>query len=238
MGTALYKGRGSFRPVIDVRTLGKRFGMRWVLRGVSLAAGHGEVVGLLGPNGSGKSTILRVVATVLKPDAGVVTVDGFDVVRDASEIRRHIGYLGHLTGLYDDLTARENLDFAARMLGVFPGRVMETLEQVDLTAAADDRVRGFSAGMQRRLSLGRLILRAPNVLLLDEPYTNLDTFGVALVNSLIGSVVARGGAVIMAMHELAPARDILDRTVSLANGRVELPTDSVPLPAFGVAALN
>lgn len=238
MGTALYKGRGSFRPVVDVRTLGKRFGLRWVLRGVSLTAGPGEVVGLLGPNGSGKSTILRVLATVLKPDAGVVTVDGLDVVRDASEIRRHIGYLGHLTGLYDDLTARENLEFAARMLGVFPARVMETLEQVDLAAAADDRVRGFSAGMQRRLSLGRLILRAPNVLLLDEPYTNLDTVGVALVNSVIESVVARGGAVIMAMHELAPARDILDRTVNIANGRVELSTDSVPLPAFGVAALN
>lgn len=207
------------RRAIDVHGLGRRFGLRWVLRGVTLHADVGEVVGLLGANGSGKSTVLRVIGTLLRPSAGTVTVNGRDVVRDASAVREQVGYLSHTAGLYDDLTARENLRFVADMLGEDASAVDGILDRVGLRPVADDRVRGFSAGMQRRLALGRLILRKPCVLLLDEPFSNLDADGVALMNGVIADIISAGGTALVALHELAPARRILDRTVTLVNGR-------------------
>lgn len=206
---------------IVVSGLGKRFGIRWVLRGVTLEVRRGEAVGLLGPNGSGKSTVLRILATLLSPNAGTGSVNGLDIVRDAIGIRSQVGYLAHTPGLYDDLTARENLWFAADMLGLPYTAVQGSLERVGLAHVAGDRVRGFSAGMQRRLALARLILRNPRVLLLDEPYSNLDTEGVELMNSLIAGVVRSGGAALVALHELAPARVVLDRTLNLVEGRIE-----------------
>jgi heme exporter protein A len=204
-----------------VNSLGKRFGLRWVLRGVSLEIRRGEAVGLLGPNGSGKSTVLRILATLLTPNAGTASVNGLDIVRDASTVRGQVGYLAHTPGLYDDLTARENLCFAADMLGLPYTSVEGTLERVGLAHVAGDRVRGFSAGMQRRLALARLILRSPRILLLDEPYSNLDAEGVELMNAVIGGIARSGGTALVALHELAPARAVLDRTVTLVEGRIE-----------------
>ena len=214
---------------ISASGLGKRFGVRWVLRGVSLDVQRGEAVGLLGSNGSGKSTLLRVLGTLLTPNAGTGSVNGHDIVRDAGSVRGEVGYLAHTPGLYDDLTARENLVFAADMLGLPHTAVDGSLERVGLTYAADDRVRGFSAGMQRRLALARLILRNPRVLFLDEPYSNLDADGVVLMNSVINGIVRAGGAALVALHELAPARAMLDRTLTLVDGRIE----AVP-PARGI----
>jgi heme exporter protein A len=206
---------------ITLNGLGKRFGARWVLRGVTLDVSRGEAVGLLGANGSGKSTILRILGTLLNPTVGTATIDGLDIARDASEVRGRVGYLAHTPGLYDDLTARENLRFAADMLGLPFAAVEESLERVGLARVAGDRVRGFSAGMQRRLGIARLVLRAPRILLLDEPYSNLDTEGIELMNSIVGDVVRSGGAALVALHELAPARGVLARTVSLVDGRIE-----------------
>ena len=208
---------------IVVSGLGKRFGTRWVLRGVSLDVIRGEAVGLMGPNGSGKSTVLRILGTLLNPNAGAGSVDGYDIVRDASSVRGKIGFLAHTPGLYDDLTARENLRFAADMLGLSHTVADGSLERVGLAHVADDRVRGFSAGMQRRLALARLILRSPRVLLLDEPYSNLDNQGVELMNSVINDVVRSEGAALVALHELAPAKATLDRTLTIVDGRIEAP---------------
>jgi heme exporter protein A len=206
---------------IHVSGLGKRFGIRWVLRGVSFDVRCGEAVALLGPNGSGKSTVLRILATLLNPNAGTVSVTGLDIIRDASSIRGHVGFLAHTPGLYDDLTARENLRFAADMSG-FPYTAAEScLERVGLAHVADDRVRGFSAGMQRRLALARLILRRPRVLLLDEPYSNLDVDGVDLMNDVLASTIRAGGAALVALHELAPSKGTLDRTLTLVGGRID-----------------
>ena len=208
-------------PAIDASGLGRRFGTRWVLRGVSLQVRRGEAVGLLGANGSGKSTVLRIVGTLLKPNAGSASVNGLDVVKDASSVRSQVGYLAHTPGLYDDLTARENLRFAADMLGLPYSAVESSLERVGLMHVARDRVRGFSAGMQRRLALARLMMRNPRVLLLDEPYSNLDAEGIELMNSIFAAVVRSGGAALVALHELAPAKGMLDRTLTLVNGRIE-----------------
>ncbi|MEX2177152.1 MAG: heme ABC exporter ATP-binding protein CcmA [Gemmatimonadaceae bacterium] len=214
---------GQSGRAIDVCGVGKRFGARWVLRGVTLDVQAGEAVGLMGPNGSGKSTVLRIAGTLLRPSAGTAYVHGLDVVRDAGAVRAHVGYLAHTPGLYDDLTARENLVFAADMLGLAHAPVHGLIERVGLARVADDRVRGFSAGMQRRLALARLMLRNPRVLLLDEPYANLDAEGVALMNATIGDVVRTGGAALVVLHELAPAGTMLDRTLTLADGRIESP---------------
>ena len=205
---------------IDARGLGRRFGIRWVLRGVTFDVGRGQAAALLGPNGSGKSTVLRILATLLRPNAGTATVNEHDIVREAAGVRGQIGYLAHTPGLYDDLTARENLLFAADMLGLPHASVDGNLARVGLDAVADSRVRGFSAGMQRRLALARLIMRSPSILLLDEPYANLDEDGVELMNSVIRDVVTSGGAALLALHELAPARSILDCTLTLAEGRI------------------
>lgn len=214
---------------IVLNGLGKRFGNRWVLRGVTLEIACGEAVGLLGSNGSGKSTILRVLATLIKPNAGSGAVNGLDLVRDAAAVRTKVGYLAHTPGLYDDLTARENLLFAADMLGVPYAGVDAVLERVGLTNAADDRVRGFSAGMQRRLAIARLVLRNPKYLLLDEPYSNLDSEGVELVNSIVGDIVRSGGAALIALHELAPARQTLQRSLTIRDGRIAgVPSSNVP----------
>lgn len=207
-------------PAIDATGVTRRFGTNWVLRGVTLRVDAGEVVGLLGANGSGKSTLLKICATLLRPQGGTVRIAGHDVVRAAHEVRAQIGYLAHSAALYQDLTARENLAFASAMLDR-PARDGDVaLERVGLAGAAERRVREMSAGMQRRVALARLILVRPRLLLLDEPYGNLDTDGIALMNALIAEWANDGVAALVVLHELAPAGDILDRTATIAEGRI------------------
>jgi heme exporter protein A len=124
-----------------------------------------------------------------------------------------------LPGLYDDLTASENLLFATRMLGLPPTVIPGALRHVGIGRYSAERVRGFSAGMQRRLALARLLLASPALLLLDEPYSNLDSDGVALINATIEEVKRRNGAAIVVLHETAPALPVLDRCISLLDGR-------------------
>jgi heme exporter protein A len=204
---------------IDATGVARRFGTRWVLRGVTLQVRPGETVGLLGANGSGKSTLLRICATLLKPSAGSASVFGHDVVKAPDEVRSRIGFLAHEPGLYHDLTARENLEFAATMLGTAAAEVDAALARVELTYAAHERVRGFSAGMERRLAAARMLLARPRLLLLDEPYSNLDAAGISMMSGIISDVVRGGGAALVVLHELAPAAGIVSRTVTIQNGR-------------------
>jgi ABC-type multidrug transport system ATPase subunit len=164
---------------------------------------------------------------LLPPSAGTASLAGSDVVRDASTVRRLAGFLAHTPGLYDDLTARENLRFAADMIGVPYATAEDGLERVGLMHVAGERVRAFSAGMQRRLALARLTLHRPRVLLMDEPYSNLDAEGVALVNAVVGDVVRAGGAALLVLHELAPSGDLLDRTLTLVDGRIAAPGSGI-----------
>lgn len=194
--------------------------MRWALRGVSLEVEPGEVVGIMGHNGSGKSTLLRVVSTALRPSAGEGWVFGKHLVREAVEVRSHIGFLAHSPGLYDDLTATENLIFAARMLGVPEGQIPAALERVGLAREANERVRGFSAGMQRRLALARMTLGSPGLLLLDEPYNNFDPQGIELVNEVIQDARRSGGAALVVLHDKRQGERVLDRIVELGRGAV------------------
>jgi heme exporter protein A len=205
---------------IDADGIARRYGARWVLKGVSLQVAPGEIVGLLGTNGSGKSTLLRVLATLLRPNGGSARIAGADLMREPDLVRERVGYLAHRPGVYDDLTALENLRFALQMQG--GGRVTAeaALERVGLAPEAGARARGFSAGMQRRLALARLLLREPALLLLDEPYSNLDAAGIALMNEVLRDASARGAAAIVVLHETAPAAGLLTRLLQLADGRV------------------
>lgn len=227
-------------PALALDGIARRFARRWVLRGVSLRVERGEVVALTGRNGSGKTTLLRVVTTGLRPTRGTGRVFGHDLVRAAGAVRAHVGMLAHSAGLYDDLTATENLEFAQRMSGLKaePVRAVEALERVGLAAESRERVRGFSAGMRRRLALARLLLRPPDLLLLDEPYASFDADGLRLVNAFAAEVARSGGAVVIATHELARGRGLIDRTVRIDEGVLAERDTAVDMAADAAQSLD
>lgn len=207
---------------VDIQNIARRFARRWVLRGVTLQVAAGETVALMGRNGSGKTTLLRVIATSLRPTRGGGTVYGNELIRDADDVRECVGVLAHHAGLYDDLTASENLVFAMRMSGLAAGRdqIQSALNEVGLAAEAKERVRGFSAGMRRRLALARLLLRPPRLLLLDEPYAAFDQHGIDFVNDFVRRIIAQGGAAIVATHDPARVSAIARRFVRIEDGRI------------------
>lgn len=191
----------------------------------------------MGHNGSGKSTLLRVVSTVIKPSAGEGWVFGHHLVKQAISVRAVTGFLAHSPGLYDDLSAWENLSFACRMLGVPEAEIGPVLERVGLTRERDERVRGYSAGMQRRLALGRLLLARPRILLLDEPYNNFDAAGIELVNDVIRSTREQGGAALVVLHDRRQGERVLDRIVELSRGGMLDAAEGRRLTAEGPRAL-
>lgn len=207
---------------INLAGITRRFGRRWVLRGVDLDVRAGEAVALMGRNGSGKTTLLRVISTLIRPSRGTGRVFGHDLLEGAAEIREFIGLLGHHSGLYEDLTAEENLRFSLGMAGRAwrPELTAEALERVSLLPERHERVRGFSAGMRRRLALARLILRPPRLLLLDEPYAAFDQFGIELVNGFAREITAQGGAAVIATHDYNRARQTVDRAIRVEDGRI------------------
>ena len=208
---------------VDLQNIARRFARRWVLRGASMQVRPGEVVAMLGKNGSGKTTLLRVIATSLRPTRGTGTVFGNELVTDADSVRECVGVLGHHSGLYDDLTASENLKFATQMSGMRVPReqILQALNEVGLGDEAGERVRGFSAGMRRRLALARLLLRPPRLLLLDEPYAAFDQHGIDFVNDFVRKTTARGGAAIIVTHDPVRVRDVAVRAVRITDGRIE-----------------
>jgi heme exporter protein A len=161
-----------------------------------------------------------VISTTLRPSAGEGWVHGHHLVRDAIEVRRHIGFLAHSPGLYDDLTATENLQFAARMFGIAESGIDDVIDRVGLAHSRNERVRGFSAGMQRRLALARLMLGEPSLLLLDEPYNNFDPQGIELVNEVIEEARRKGGSALVVLHDQRQGERVLDRIIELGRGAV------------------
>lgn len=208
---------------------------------MSLSVAPGEVVGLEGHNGSGKSTLLRIAATSLKATSGSVFVDGRLAEDAPDQARARIALMSFQPGLYDDLTARENLHFASRMLDLRAPDLDSVLERVGLRKEGDERVRTFSSGMQRRLSLGRLLLQQPKILLLDEPYNSFDRAGVSLVNEIVREVCAAGGCALIVLHDHHSAEGMLDRTIVLRHGLIANPASEAqqnvsPRAVAGVSA--
>ncbi len=209
------------RRGLEVEGIAKRFGHRWALRGASVRVEAGVAAALMGHNGSGKTTLLRIIATTLRPTRGGGTVFGHDLLKGADEIRGHVGALYHAPGVYGDLTARENLEFARRMRGgASEVGVDAALDRVGLSYAADERAAGFSSGMTRRLALARLMMRPPRLLLLDEPYASFDADGIELVNEMVRETADGGGIVLIATHDPARSSAVVDEVITLQEGRV------------------
>jgi heme exporter protein A len=209
-------------PALEIRAVARRFGYRWALRGVSLKLEAGEALILLGANGSGKTTLLRVVATALRPTRGEGWVYGHSLTLEPDRVRGEIGYFGYSPGLYDDLTALENLAFSCRMNGLRVDRQELTgvLQRVGLEREEHERARFFSAGMRRRLALARLLLRPARLWLLDEPYSSFDAEGIALINQILAEAKQNGTAVLLATHDEERVAPVADRSLVLEAGRV------------------
>jgi len=210
---------------VSCRGLSRRFGAVWAVRDVAFALPPRSVLLVVGPNGSGKTTLLRVLATAVRPTAGVAAVFGHDVMREADAVRAISAFVGVPPGVYDPLTARENLQFAAAMWGRPREHVGPWLERVGLAGVADRPVRTFSQGMKRRLALARAGLAAPRLLLLDEPWSGLDAEGVHLVRDMVTETTERGGCAIIATHEWERGARLADTMLALAGGR---PVDIAP----------
>lgn len=207
---------------IETFSLSRRYGRRWALIDASLRFPDGSVTLVAGRNGSGKSTLLRLLSTAIRPDQGRGSVKGLDLVKDRDEVRRRVALLGHATQTYDALSATLNLQVAARFLGVDSSReaMQSILTRVGLGDRPDDPVSSFSAGMRKRVAFARLLLRTTPVVLLDEPYANLDPSGFVFVDRVIGAMRSRGCTVVIATHMLERAAPMCDRAVILEAGRV------------------
>lgn len=208
--------------IIEIRNLKKSYGLKPVLRGIDLELRQGERMALLGANGAGKTTLLRILAGLTKPDAGMVTIAGLDCGRDAQQIRRMVGFVGHQPYLYEELTALENLLFFGRMYTVKQARerVLYLLQRVGLEKRVQERVSTLSRGQVQRLAWARALLHSPHLLLLDEPDTGLDQDGSGLIDALLAEHSTQGGSIVFTTHQLERALQLSDRVVVLANRRV------------------
>ena len=226
-------------PLIRVASLVRVFGAQRVLDGVDLDVAAGEAVALLGPNGAGKTTLLKIVATLLRPTRGTAMIAGHDCVREAESVRAVLGVVSHGAHVYEDLTARENLAFWARLRGcpADSDTLLRVLADVELEHHAGARVRTFSAGMRRRLALARLALTSPRVLLLDEPFAGLDQRARKWLEGRLETFKAGGGALLMATHSFGRELGISDRLAILAGGRVALDTPRAGLDQQDVQRL-
>jgi heme exporter protein A len=204
---------------VALHSVTRVFGVTPALVRADLSVDRGEAVLVRGPNGAGKSTLLRVTATAISPTYGRGSVLGHDLVEGKDAIRARTELMGHRTRLYDDLTAVENLRFTARLHGLDPGGAAGALERVGLARVAGERVRGFSHGMRQRLALARVVLRSPDLLLLDDPYAGLDPPARDLVDGEIVRAREEGRTVILTAHEPG-AEAVSSRVISMDAGRV------------------
>ncbi|MGY2895964.1 heme ABC exporter ATP-binding protein CcmA [Deinococcus sp. UYEF24] len=205
-------------PAVQLRGIWLRLGRDAVLRGLDLDVQAGEAVTLLGRNGAGKSTLLRLIASALSSTRGEGRIFGYDL-NDRRAVRDHIHLLGHDLGLYPDLTPRENLAFALKMHAQ-TGDIDTALERADLTRAAERRVRFLSAGMRKRLALTRLALLSRPLVLVDEPFANLDAEGRELAIALMGQAKAAGSTLIVAAHEPELSLRVAPRALILEDGQL------------------
>jgi sodium transport system ATP-binding protein len=210
--------------LIEVSGLCKRFGRIVALDNVSFRAADGQVTGLIGPNGAGKTTTLRILYTVLRPDAGRAAIDGLDTVADRPAVQRRIGVLPDQRGLYPRLTAREHVRYYGRLHGLagreLDRRIDALFERLEMTALADRRVKGFSKGETLKVALARALVHEPHNVMLDEPTNGLDISASRAVRALIDDMRRAGRCILFSSHIMAEVAALCDRLVVVAHGRI------------------
>ena len=210
--------------MIEVRDLHKAFGEVKAVDGVSFTARDGEITGLLGPNGAGKTTTLRMLYTLMKPDRGQVLVEGIDAATDPLAVRRQLGVLPDARGLYKRLSARENIDYFARLQGL-PEELLATrrdalIEALEMQDIADRRTEGFSQGQRVKTAIARALVHDPRNVILDEPTNGLDVMATRALRQFMTKLKSEGRCVLFSSHIMQEVGALCDRIVVIANGRV------------------
>jgi len=221
--------------MLDLAGLTRNYGERAALADVSLSLAAGQTLVVFGPNGAGKTTLLRVLATLLRPHAGEVRVLGERLPDEAWKVRGRVGLLGHEPLLYRELSARENLRYHARLHGVGDERVERRLREVGIDERAEEPLRTLSRGMTQRVAVARATLHDPELLLLDEPYANLDPAGVEQVAPLIGA--GAGKTRVLTSHDPERGLAEADLVLGLRDGRVALLGDAASVDRAEIEGL-
>jgi sodium transport system ATP-binding protein len=210
--------------MLEARDLYKSFGKIAAVRGVSFGARDGQITGLLGPNGAGKSTTLRMLYTVLKADAGDALIDGRSVTEDPLAARRAIGVLSHGAGVYNNLTARENIVYFGELHGLSrpdrEARAAELIEMLEMQPFADRLAKGFSQGQKVKTALARALVHRPRNVLLDEPTNGLDVMAVRNLRKLLGRLRDAGHCVLFSSHVMQEVEQLCDAVVVINGGVV------------------
>jgi len=218
---------------VAVDRLEKALGANKVLRGISFEAQAGEIFGLLGPNGAGKTTTLRIICTLLSPDAGSVEVLGFNTRTAPDQVRRRIGVVTADIGVYPRLSARETIEYFARLCGLegaeLISKVDGVVERLDMGPFAKQRAESLSSGQKQKVAIARAIVHDPDVLMFDEPTSNLDVLASKEVREFMVEVKGRGKCVIFSTHVMHDAERLCDRMTIIHHGRVVAsgPTEEV-----------
>ncbi|UCI21747.1 ABC transporter ATP-binding protein [Mesorhizobium sp. B2-1-8] len=212
--------------VIEATSLVKRYGRIAAVDGIDLGVGRGEVFGLLGPNGSGKTTTILLLLGLTEPTSGTIRVLGLDPLRQPLAVKRRVGYLPDQIGFYDQLTARENLVYSARLAGLVAEeanrRIAAALERVRLADVADRRVATFSRGMRQRLGLAEVLVKQAEIAILDEPTSGLDPQSTQELLDHIRELAADGVTIVLSSHLLGMMQTICDRVALFRKGRIGL----------------
>ena len=205
---------------IQVRALTRDYNGLRAVDSITFSVEAGEIFGFLGPNGAGKTTTIKVLTGQLRPTSGTAQVAGYDVVKERQQLKPKIGVVFEVQNLYERLSARDNLVFAARLYGVPRGRVDQVLAQVGLTDRARDRIKEYSNGMKQRLLIARALLHEPEVLFLDEPTRGLDPNVAREIRSIVVDLARQGVTVFLTTHYMEEADQLCDRVAIIDRGSI------------------
>ncbi len=210
--------------MIELRGISKSFGAVQAVRDVSFTAHDGRITGLLGPNGAGKSTTLRVLATLLAPERGVGQVDGHDLAAEPLAVRRSLGVLPHSSGLYPNLTGRENIVYYGRLQGLDAAALAQRAEELtvllEMQEFVDRRAKGFSQGQRLKIAIARALVHAPRNVVLDEPTNGLDVMATRALRDLLRRLRNEGHCVLFSSHVMQEVATLCDEVVIIAHGIV------------------
>ena len=209
--------------MIKATSLTKSYGTVSAVNDVSFEAASGKVTALLGPNGAGKSTILRILSTIISPDTGSATIDGLDVTTDTMDVRRKIGVLPHNTGIYDRLTAIENIRYFGNLQQVkraeLTDRIDKLIHLLDMNEFCNRRVSGFSQGQKMKVALARALVHDPQYILLDEPTNGLDVMATRALRKVIHDIKDAGKCILFSSHVMQEVESLCDHLVILGQGK-------------------